>query len=334
VIGHKEFDDLKAYMIEIMCMPEMCFPPSFFDMQEHLMIHLVDQILTLGPLYLHSIFLYEQFLAVLKACVRNRAHLEGSVVECYTTKEVVECCIDYIKDGKWVGLPIPLHEGKLGESGRMSQKTFVDRDYSLVGEAYFNVLQQLMIAESYIDEHLSELRRDNIDCTDAWIMKEYQHVFTTWLMDKNIPTKEMMKKMLASHPSSCVTSWQAYDIRIEAFDPLGVKTTYYRYIRDIWELDYGTRLQIPIFKCQWVKHLNSVSMDNYGLTLVDLKNVGHKDDPRVLANHVAQVFYVLDPKTEKRIVVSENKKLSELRTWKIMMRMSISSKRFHYSLIQ
>jgi hypothetical protein len=42
VIGHKELDDLKAYMIETMCMLEMCFPPSFFDMQEHLMIHLVD----------------------------------------------------------------------------------------------------------------------------------------------------------------------------------------------------------------------------------------------------------------------------------------------------
>jgi hypothetical protein len=54
--------------------------------------------------------------------------------------------------------------------------------------------------------------------------------------------------MLASRPSSCVTSWQTYDIngytyytkekdrrsvaqnsgiRIEAFDPLGVKATYY-----------------------------------------------------------------------------------------------------------
>jgi hypothetical protein len=53
VIGHKELDDLKAYMIEIMCMIEMCFPP-FSDMQKHLMIHLVDQIHTLGPLYLHS----------------------------------------------------------------------------------------------------------------------------------------------------------------------------------------------------------------------------------------------------------------------------------------
>jgi hypothetical protein len=27
VIGHKELDDLKAYMIETMCMLEMCFPP-------------------------------------------------------------------------------------------------------------------------------------------------------------------------------------------------------------------------------------------------------------------------------------------------------------------
>jgi hypothetical protein len=29
VIGHKELDDLRAYMIETMCMLEMCFPPFF-----------------------------------------------------------------------------------------------------------------------------------------------------------------------------------------------------------------------------------------------------------------------------------------------------------------
>jgi hypothetical protein len=69
-----------------------------------------------------------------------------------------------------------------------------------------------------------------------------------------------------------------------------------------WELDYGARLQIPIFKCEWVKHLNGVSVDNYGLTLVDLKNVGHKDDLWVLADRVTQVLYVLDPKTGKHLV--------------------------------
>jgi hypothetical protein len=29
VIGHKELDDLRAYIIETMCMLEMCFPPFF-----------------------------------------------------------------------------------------------------------------------------------------------------------------------------------------------------------------------------------------------------------------------------------------------------------------
>jgi hypothetical protein len=94
-------------------------------------------------------------------------------------------------------------------------------------------------------------------------MKEHQCIFTTWLMKKDIPIKDMTMKMLASGPSSCVTSWQAYDIngytyytkekdkmsvaqnsgiRIEAFDLLGVKTTYYGYLQDIWELHYGVRL--------------------------------------------------------------------------------------------
>jgi hypothetical protein len=64
---------------------------------------------------------------------------------------------------------------------------------------------------------------------------------------------------------------------------------------------------MPIFKCQWVKHPNGVSMNNYRLTLVDLKNVGHKDDPWVLVNCVAQVFYVLDLETRKHVVVSRKK---------------------------
>jgi hypothetical protein len=112
VIGRKELNDLKAYMIETMCMLEMCFPP-FFDMQKHLMIHLVDQIHTLGPLYLHSMFSYERILTVLKAYVRNRAHPEGSIMEGYTTEEVVECYVDYVKVGKQIVLSIPLHEGRL-----------------------------------------------------------------------------------------------------------------------------------------------------------------------------------------------------------------------------
>jgi uncharacterized protein YbcV (DUF1398 family) len=183
----------------------------------------------------------------------------------YTTEEVVKCWADYIKDGKRIDLPIPLHEGKL--RGGMGQKSFVDRDYNSVSEAHFSVLQQLKIVVSYIEEHLSELRRDNIGRTEAWIMKENRRVFTTWLMDKEIPIEDMTMnmKMLASRPTNCVTLWQAYDIngytcytkekykksvaqnsgiRIEAIDPQGLKPrtmrTYMTYGNSItaWEYKY------------------------------------------------------------------------------------------------
>jgi hypothetical protein len=39
-----------------------------------------------------------------------------------------------------------------------------------------------------------------------------------------------------------------------------------------------------------VKHLNDMSVDNYSLILVDLKNVGHQDDTCVLADRVIVVF--------------------------------------------
>jgi hypothetical protein len=73
--------------------------------------------------------------------VQNRAHPEGCIMEGYTTEEVVECCAYYVNDGKRIRLLIPLHKGRLRERGRMSQKTFVDRDYSLVSETHFSVLQ-------------------------------------------------------------------------------------------------------------------------------------------------------------------------------------------------
>jgi hypothetical protein len=125
----------------------------------------MDQIHMLGPLYLHSMFSYERYLAVLKSYVRNRAHPENSIMEGYTTEEFVEYCADYVRDGKRIYLSIPLHEDRLRGRGRMSQKSFIDRDYNSVSEAHFSVLQQLKIDAPYIEEHLSEFHKDNIGHT-------------------------------------------------------------------------------------------------------------------------------------------------------------------------
>jgi hypothetical protein len=58
----------------------------------------------------------------------------------HTTEDVIECCADYIKDGKRIGLPIPLHEGRIRGRERMSQKSFIDGDYNSVRHisVYYN----------------------------------------------------------------------------------------------------------------------------------------------------------------------------------------------------
>ena len=68
----------------------------------------------------------------------------------------------------------------------------------------------------------------------------------------------------------------------------------------------GTKLctyfKVPLFKCQWVKTTRGgVAVNNqYGITTVDLNNIGYKDEPFVLAKDVNQVFYVKDMSTKPK----------------------------------
>ena len=53
---------------------EMVFPPSFFNIMTHLLVHIVKEINILGPVFLHNMFLFERYMAVLKKYVHNRSH--------------------------------------------------------------------------------------------------------------------------------------------------------------------------------------------------------------------------------------------------------------------
>ena len=100
---------MKQFIAETLCQLEMCFPPSFFTITPHLMMHMIDQIQDLGPVNLHNMWTYERLMPTLNRYVHNRAYPEGSMIEAYTTEESVNCCTKYIKDGKAIGLP---QEGK------------------------------------------------------------------------------------------------------------------------------------------------------------------------------------------------------------------------------
>ena len=82
---------------------------------------------------------------------------------------------------------------------------------------------------------------------------------------------------------------------------------YYGFIEEIWELEYGP-LKIPLFRCQWVKLPKGVFTDKYGMTVVDLTNIGYRDEPFVWAKDVVQVFYAKDLANEGKHVVLQGKR--------------------------
>ena len=47
------------------------------------------------------------------------------------------------------------------------------------------------------------------------------------------------------------STYQNSGVRFDVATKRG-KDTYYGYIEDIWELDYGRGLKVPLFWCKWV----------------------------------------------------------------------------------
>jgi hypothetical protein len=111
VVDCVELARLQLFMSETQARLEMCFPLSFFDIMEHLMIHMVEQITELGHMYFHQMWMYERFMSILNGYMRKKAFPEGSMIESYHTEESVDCCIDYIKDKRAISLPESRHEG-------------------------------------------------------------------------------------------------------------------------------------------------------------------------------------------------------------------------------
>jgi hypothetical protein len=181
------------------------------------------------------------------------------------------------------------------------------------------------LAAPYINEHKNFLRSNNPGKPESWIRKVHLETFGGWLQALliNDTTVGDQLYLLSRSPSATIWTFQGYEIngntfytisqdkkstnqnsgvRFDATNDDGSKDTYYGYIEEIWELDYGPTFKVPLFRCKWVTlKEGGVKVDErYGMTTVDLNKLAYLDEPFVLANDVAQVFYVKDMSTRPK----------------------------------
>src|SRR3954470_21285036 len=325
VINPITLQNLQKDVVQCLVSFELVFPPSFFNIMTHLLVHLVEEISILGPVFLHNMFPFERFMGVLKKYVRNRARPEGSIVKGYGNEEVIEFCVDFVPDLKPIGLPRSRHEGRLSGKGTIGRKSTICMDGHSLTEAHHTVLTNSSLVAPYFEKHKNILRSDNPGKPESWIRKAHMETFGSWLRKHLMNDNDVVDQlyMLAKTPSSTITTFQGYEIngntfytiaqdkkstnqnscvRFDAATENGQKVTYYGYIEEIWELDYGPSFKVPLFRCKWFKLTGGgVKVDQqYGMTMVDFNNLGYLDEPFVLAKDVAQVFYVKDMSSKPR----------------------------------
>ncbi|VVA38614.1 PREDICTED: transposon, partial [Prunus dulcis] len=316
-----KLDKLEEDVVVTLCLLEKYFPPSFFDIMVHLVVHLVREVRLCGPVYFRWMYPFERYMKVLKGYVQNRTRPEGCIAERYIAEEAVEFCTEHLSDVSTVGVP---SSQKMGVSKPLSGCT-----------AHLYVLENTEEVLPYIEEHMIHIKTTypKFRKRTKWLQDKHNSTFIQWLHfkvqselngEEHNGVSENLR-WLAAGPSMAVPSYRSYLINGVKFNtkaqddvrtvqnsgvyllahtmqvasakdknPIVSNMGFYGVIQEIWDLDYQ-KFRIPVLRCDWIDNTSGLIVDELGFTLVDLSKIGHRNDQFVMASQVKQVFYVDDP---------------------------------------
>jgi hypothetical protein len=85
----------------ILCELEIYLPPAFFDIMVHLLVHLMDDIIHLGPAFLDNMIPFERMNGVIKGYVHNIVRPDGSITQGFLTEDCTSFYTNYL-DFHWL----------------------------------------------------------------------------------------------------------------------------------------------------------------------------------------------------------------------------------------
>lgn len=88
-------ESLREDVAITMCLMEITFPLTFFDVMSHLPMHLVNELL-LGPVQVGWMYPVERTMMTLKSHVKNRARPEASIAHGYLLDETMGFATSYM----------------------------------------------------------------------------------------------------------------------------------------------------------------------------------------------------------------------------------------------
>ncbi|KAM6569721.1 hypothetical protein CsatB_017706 [Cannabis sativa] len=338
-----KLDALHEHVVKTLCNLEKFFPPSFFDIMIHLMVHLVREARLCGPVWARWMYPFERNMKVLKSYVRNHYRPEACMVECYISEEAVEFCSEYMAGVEAIGISKPRTDPDDVDRGLRGKGTMVTVSKLELDQAQLVVINNNAEVQPYITDHMELLQSmvpRNQKNKQKWVADQHRQTFIGWLRntiiaklnEPNHGVSDVLSR-IALGPTFAVAKHEAYIVRGKRFhtksrdDAREVQNSGIRIVAETMHFAsakdrnpvlgtmtyYGVieeiwelnyfAFRIPLFKCSWVDNNVGVKTDELGFTLVDLSKRGSKNDPFIMASQAAQVFYISNPANDKWSIV-------------------------------
>ncbi|KAE8663032.1 hypothetical protein F3Y22_tig00113123pilonHSYRG00118 [Hibiscus syriacus] len=246
---------------------EKYFPPSFFDVMIHLMVHLVREVRLCGPIHFRWMYPFERYMKTLKGYVQNHHRLEGCIAEYYVAEEALEFCPDYFKNMKSIGNPHERVDERIHTGKPLSRGTIKVVDAKLIDEAHLYVLRNTADVESYIEEDICESVHW-LAKGPSFAVKKYsgfsinEYWFHTTSRDES-RTTQCSGVSLVAHAIQIASAKDS--------NPVYGAVTYYGH--------------------------------DFGFIVVNFARLDHQSECFILANQAKQVFYVQDQQDANLSVV-------------------------------
>ncbi|XP_074283850.1 uncharacterized protein LOC141608390 [Silene latifolia] len=218
VVDPETLDALQVDVTETLCQFEMYFPPSFFDIMVHLILHLVQEIKLCGPVFLRWAYPFERHMVTLPDKVKNPARPEASIIQGIISEMVTEFCSEFVSKLQAIGLPRSKDDGRFEGKGLVGAKV-MSAPSNLRSKAHIYVLQQSDEVQPYLTRHKQVLASEHPSRGERWLMQEQNHTFINWFYDEVM--QELSNdsndvsntiKWLAYGPRESVTSYEGFTI--------------------------------------------------------------------------------------------------------------------------
>ncbi|XP_058216762.1 uncharacterized protein LOC131327634 [Rhododendron vialii] len=307
-----DLEYLEDRFVVTLCHLEKIFPPSFFDIMEHLAVHLAEEALIAGPVQFRWMYPFERFLLTLKQYGQNKAHPKASIVKGYLMEDCMNFCAQYLNDVETkLNRPARNYDGCVSMGRGVGENTIFHLDDREWIQAHRYILFNTSSVAPFITKHLEFLKSKMPRADDHQIQREHFKTFHAWFKDHvqlllrtSNPTFSEEIRKLAIGPHTIARIFSGYVIngfhfRVKSIDdnrstqncgvalkantlsyasrkdknPRVGPVYYYGWLTDIVEIRYTNDTKYVMFKCDWIDNIHGKKEDAFKFTLVNFNHL-------------------------------------------------------------